>query len=147
MEYYKLVDVYESLIATPSKLEKTRILAEFLGHVPAKLMHIMPHLITGDIFPHWDVELGVGPGLLYNSVSFVTGVRKKAIENAIREHGDTGLAVKELFEKKPQKTLFSKRLTVEGVHENFSRIARASGKGAQDKKIKFLSDICKDSPL
>jgi DNA ligase-1 len=145
MDYGELVDVYESLLVTPAKLEKTRILADFFDQVPVKLLHIVPHLITGDIFPHWDVELGVGPGLLYNSVSFVTGVRKKEIENHIREHGDTGLAVKELFEKKPQKTLFSKKLTVEGVYENFSRIARASGKGAQDKKIKFLSDLLSNS--
>ncbi len=141
MDYSELVSVYEALIATPAKLEKTAILSEFLRGVSPDLLRILPHLITGDIFPEWDRELGVGPGLLYNSVAFVTGVRKKELENSIREHGDTGLAVRELFEKKPQTTLFSQKLTVEGVYDNFSKIAIASGRGAQDKKTKYLSDL------
>jgi DNA ligase-1 len=141
MDYSELVSVYEALIATPAKLEKTAILSEFLKGVSPSMLRILPHLITGDIFPEWERELGVGPGLLYNSVAFVTGVRKKELENSIREHGDTGLAVRELFEKKPQTTLFSQKLTVEGVYDNFSKIAIASGKGAQDKKTKYLSDL------
>lgn len=141
MDYSELVEVYEELIATPAKLEKTDILAEFFKIVPSHLLKVMPHLITGEIFSEWDVELGVGPGLLYNAVSFVTGLHKRDIEEAIREKGDTGLAVKDLFEKRPQKTLFSQKLTVEGVYENFARIAGAKGKGAQDKKIKYLSDL------
>jgi DNA ligase-1 len=103
VEYKELVNVYEELNATTLKLEKTEILADFLGKIPPHLLKVIPHLITGDVFPQWDVELGVGPGLLYNSISFVTGVRKKDIENAIREQGDTGLAVRELFENRPQK--------------------------------------------
>ncbi len=141
MDYSALVEVYEGLITTPSKLEKTAILANCFKKTPKSLLQIMPHLITGDVFPEWDVELGVGPGLLYNSIAFVTGVSKRKLEDSIREHGDTGLAVKELFERKPQTTLYSQKLTVEGVYENFKRIAAASGKGAQDKKIKFLSDL------
>jgi DNA ligase-1 len=141
MDYRELVNLYEELSDTPSKLEKTRILSGFLKEVPESLLNIVPHLITGEIFPKWDVELGVGPGLLYNSISFVTGVRKKTIEDAIRESGDTGLAVKGLFEKRPQKTLLQTKLSVERVYENFSKIARASGKGAQSKKTKYLSDL------
>jgi DNA ligase-1 len=141
MDYSELVDVYEALAATPKKLEKTEILADFFKKAPPHLLNIMPHLITGEIFPQWDVELGVGPGLLYNAVSFVTGVRKSELEEAIREKGDTGLAVKGLFEKKPQKTLFTQKLTVEGVYENFTKVSGSKGKGAQDRKIKYLSDL------
>jgi DNA ligase-1 len=141
MDYLRLVDVYEALISTSAKLEKTSILSDFLGEIPPHLLKVVPHLITGEIFPKWDLELGVGPGLLYNSVSFVTGVKKRDIENVIREKGDTGLAVKGLFEKRPQRTLFSRKLTVEGVYENFLKIAGATGKGAQNKKIKYLSDL------
>jgi DNA ligase-1 len=141
MDYSELVSVYEEVIATPSKLEKTAILSELLREISPDLLRVVPHLIIGDIFAEWDVELGVGPGLLFNSVAFVTGVSKKELENSIREHGDTGLAVRELFEKKPQTTLFSQKLTVEGVYDNFSKIAAATGKGAQDKKTKYLSDL------
>lgn len=141
MDYSELADVYETLISTPSKLEKTAILAEFFKGVPPDILSIVPHLISGDIFSEWDLELGVGPGLLYSAIAFVTGVRKRELEDSIRVHGDTGLAVKELFLRKPQTTLFSEKLTIEGVYESFSKIARASGKGAQNKKTKYLSDL------
>src|SRR3990172_4592703 len=119
MFYSELVKVYEALISTQGKLEKTEILAGFFKKTPRELLRIVPRLITGEIFPEWDMELGVGPGLLYSSVAFVTWVQKKELEYAIRIHGDTGLAVKELFEKRPQKTLFTKKLTVNGLYENF----------------------------
>ncbi|MFV2041108.1 MAG: ATP-dependent DNA ligase [Candidatus Hydrothermarchaeales archaeon] len=141
MDYSELASVYERLISTPAKLEKTAILAEFLREISPDLLSIVPHLISGDIFSEWDRELGVGPGLLYNAIAFVSGVRKKELENSIRVHGDTGLAVREIFERKPQTTLYSEKLTVEGVYESFTKIAAASGKGAQDKKTKYLSDL------
>ncbi|HDY73721.1 MAG TPA: DNA ligase, partial [Euryarchaeota archaeon] len=105
MDYSELAEVYERLIATPAKLEKTAILAEFLRGVSPDLLRVVPHLISGDIFSEWDRELGVGPGLLYNAVAFVSGVSKRELENSIRVHGDTGLAVQEIFERKPQTTL------------------------------------------
>lgn len=148
MDYCELVDVYEKLVSTTSRLEKTELLSDFFKTISSDQLKIIPHLITGDIFSEWDVELGVGPGLFYNAVSFVTGVNKKDIENTIRVKGDTGLAVKELFENRPQKTLFSKKLLLEDVYNNFNRIATAKGSGAQNKKIKYLSDLLSNaSPL
>ena len=136
-----MVKTYEELTSTPAKLEKTAILSDFLANTPEDLLSIIPPLITGDIFPSWDIELGVGPGLLFNAVSFVTGIQKRELENEIREQGDTGIAVGNLFEKRPQKTLFTQKLTVEGVYGNFRKIAEASGKGAQGKKTKYLIDL------
>ncbi len=141
MDYGELVEVYERLVSTTSRLEKTELLSEFFKKVSPDQLKIIPHLMTGDIFAEWDVELGVGPGLFYNAISFVTGVNKKEIENAIRVKGDTGLAVKDLFENRPQKTLFSKKLSLLDVYTNFNRIATAKGGGAQNKKIKYLSDL------
>ncbi|RMF90812.1 MAG: ATP-dependent DNA ligase [Methanobacteriota archaeon] len=141
MDYGELVQVYEALGATPAKLEKTQILAELFRRIPPHLLPIIPHLITGDIFPEQEMELGIGPGLLYNAVSFVTGVGKGEIEDIIREEGDTGRAVKRLFERRPQKTLYTETLTVERVHEIFTSIARSKGSGAQDRKIKYLAEL------
>ena len=141
MDYSVLAEVYERLISTPAKLEKTAILADLFSSTPPSLLSVLPHLISGDIFSEGDRELGVGPGLLYNAIAFVSGVRKKELENSIRVHGDTGLAVREIFDRKPQTTLYSQKLTVEVVYESFTKIAAASGKGAQDKKTKYLSDL------
>lgn len=142
MEYLKLVDVYERLEATPSKLEKTQIIAELLEETPDDLLDIVPSLLMGRIFPDWSpLELGMGPGLLYDGICFIAGVSKEALKQTIKEKGDIGGAAEKLLGTKVQSTLFSKRLTVRGVYENFERIARASGHSSQDKKKRILCDI------
>jgi len=142
MEYKKLVELYSRIESTSSRLEKTAILADFFSSAPKEIFEFLPLLITGEIFAAGSIELGIGPGMLYNAVSFVTGVKKSDIENYIREEGDIGLAVKAIFEKKKvQKTFFTQELTVEKVYSNFRKIAEASGGGAQEKKTKLLVEL------
>jgi len=142
MEYRKLADVYERLEATPSKLEKTEIIAELLGDTPDSLLDIVPSLLMGRIFPDWSqLELGMGPGLLYDSICFIAGVSKEALKETIKEEGDVGKAAEKLLKTKVQSSLFAKSLTVRGVYENFERIAKASGPNSQDKKKRILSDL------
>ncbi|MEE8403172.1 MAG: ATP-dependent DNA ligase [Candidatus Hydrothermarchaeaceae archaeon] len=142
MEYRKLAGVYERLEGTPSKLDKTEIMAEFIGDTPDSLLDIVPPLLMGRIFPDWSqLEMGMGPGLLYDSICFIAGVSKEALERTIKEEGDVGKAAEKLLVTKVQSTLFAKSLTVRGVYENFERIARASGMNSQDRKKRILSDL------
>ena len=146
MEYSQLVDLYTKLEATPSKLEKTSLLAEFFSKTPDDLLPIIPILTMGKIFPEGSsLDLGIGPGLLYDAVCFVTGVEKKVLKNIVREEGDVGKAVERLLSRKTQATLFSKRLTVSRVYSNFDKIARSTGSGAQGKKTKLLADLLMDA--
>ncbi len=142
MEYRKLAEVYEKLEATPGRLEKTDIITGFLNETPKELLKIIPMLLMGRVFPLWSpAELGIGPGLLYDTISFVTGISKQDLKTTIGEMGDVGSAVEKLFEKKVQTTLFTEKLTVEKVYACFENIADASGKGAQGRKIKLLSNL------
>lgn len=142
MEYQKLADVYERLEATPSKLEKTEIIAGLLEDTPDSLLDIVPSLLMGRIFPDWSqLELGMGPGLLYDGICFIAGVSKEALEETIKEEGDVGKATEKLLKTKVQSSLFIRRLTVRGVYENFERIAGSSGPNSQNKKKKLLSDL------
>ena len=54
MLFNVLVDVYERLKATPSRLEKTALIADFIGQVPADHLPIIVTFLTGRIFPGWD---------------------------------------------------------------------------------------------
>ncbi|MBU2559368.1 ATP-dependent DNA ligase [archaeon] len=142
MEYQKLASVYERLEITPAKLEKTDIIAGLLGETPDELLDIVPSLLMGRIFPDWSqLELGMGPGLLYDSVCFITGVSKDALKDTIRDEGDVGKATEKLLEKKVQSSLFSKKLEVREVYEKFEKIAGAAGAKSQDKMKRILSDL------
>jgi DNA ligase-1 len=149
MEYSQLVELYTKLEATPSKLEKTALLADFFSNTPDDLLRIVPLLTMGKIFPEGSaLDLGIGPGLLYDAVGFVAGVSKKALKDMVREEGDVGKAVERLLSRKTQATLFSKKLTIRRVYSNFEKIARCTGGGAQGRKTKLLADLLMDaSPI
>ena len=101
MDYSELAKIYEKLEATTSKLEKSEIISIFLKRIPRDLLNIAPLLLMGKVFPEWSpLDLGVGPSLLYDSISSVSGISKKDIEVLLREEGDIGLAVERLASEK-----------------------------------------------
>lgn len=149
MEYAKLVELYAALEKTQGKLEKRDLIAGFLASAQESELGIAVPLLVGQIFPEWsELELGVGIGLLYDAVSFVTGISKNKLKEAIAREGDVGNACEKLFHRKAQTSLFAEQLTLEKVYGNFNKIALASGHGAQDRKIKLLSELLSSaSPL
>jgi DNA ligase-1 len=96
----------------------------------------------GRIFPDWSqLELGVGPGLLYDSICFIAGVGKDVLKDTIRDEGDVGLATEKLLGHKVQATLLAKSLSVREIHEKFEKIARSTGAKSQEKKRRMISDL------
>ncbi len=142
MRYSELANVYEKLEFTPSKLEKTDIISEFLKETSEDVLERLSMLLTGQVFPEWDeLELGVGPSLLYDTISFVTGVKPAEIKNLLAKEGDIGNVTEKILKRKVQHILFKKELTVEQVYTSFGRIARAYGSGSQNKKVKYLAEL------
>lgn len=145
MLYQELVVVYQELDSTTKRLEKTAILANFLGRVgneDPEMLSIVTLLSLGRIFPTWsEEELGLGAKLLMKTISKVVGVSPEDVENQMRETGDIGQATEELYHKKSQITLFTQPLTIKKVHQNLVKMAKISGKRAQFKKIDYLMEL------
>ncbi|MEE8358953.1 MAG: ATP-dependent DNA ligase, partial [Candidatus Hydrothermarchaeales archaeon] len=151
MDYSELAKVYEELEATTSKLEKTEIISIFLKRIPRDLLNIVPLLLMGGVFPEWSpLELGVGPGLLYDSISFVSGKNKKDIEVLLREEGDIGLAVERLasekkFKKEVQSSLFTRKLSIQDLYDTFEKISTTSGSKSQQRNVRRISNLLSNS--
>ena len=142
MDYSNLVAVYDKLDKTRSRLELTSIIAEFLKDVPEKDLPVILLLLEGRVFPLWsDKELGVGNKVVIKAISTVSGVSEEKIEDIIRETGDTGLAAEKVLGKKSQTTLYTADLSVEKVYRNLDKLASLAGKGSQDKKISYISEL------
>ncbi len=152
MLYHELVEVYQDLDSTTKRLEKTSILASFLGKVgdeEPEILSIVTLLSLGRIFPTWsEEELGIGAKLLMKAISMAVGVSPEVVENQMRETGDIGLAAEELYQRKSQVTLFSRPLTIGKVYSNLVKLAEISGNRAQFKKIDYLMELLSSaSPL
>lgn len=145
MSYSEMVKVYEELDSTTKRLEKTSILADFykeIGEKDPKLLPTVTLLSLGRVFPTWsEEELGIGTKLLMKAIALVVGVKSEDVEDKQRDAGDLGQAAQELFKKKKQVTLFSRKLTIEKVQNNLMKIAFISGNRAQSKKLEILREL------
>jgi len=142
MEYKKLVDIYEALNKTSKRLEKTEILAEFLKKCKKEDLRDIVYLLEGRIFPQWEErKIGFSNRLMIKAVSVGSGESISKIENLFRKKGDLGLVAEEVFSKKKQTTLHSKKLDSEKVLTNIRKLASLEGAGTVGKKISFVSEL------
>lgn len=142
MEYSKLVEVYESLNKTTKRLEKTDILLELFKKTSC--LREVIYLLNGRVFPDWErKELGVSSRLILKAISMYSGESGSVIEKLWKKYGDLGKVVDSLPRK--QKTLFSKKLTVEKVVENLRKLPEFEGQGTVDKKIKTVLELLNNS--
>ncbi len=100
MKYQELVDVYSALENTTKRLEKTEIISDFLLKLDSTTLEQVGLLILGSVFPAWsDKEIGIGNKLVMQAVGEAVGVTPDKVEDAVRDHGDIGLACISLYAK------------------------------------------------
>ena len=93
MKYQELVDVYSRLEATTKRLEKTEIISEYLKKLDTDTIEKVGLLILGVVFPAWSSEeIGIGGKLVERAVAEAVGTTQAAVEDAVRDEGDIGLA-------------------------------------------------------
>ena len=151
--FKEFADTCEAIEGISSSLEMTALVSSFFQRIsesddPDTELAIVSRFIMGRIFPEWSaVELGVGPSLLYESISRASGMPLRQIKQLVRETGDVGEAAKIALEKKKaklQRTFLDftgggeADLEIADVFERMLAIAHASGKGSQQIKIKHL---------
>ncbi len=142
MDFSTLTDLYQKLEKTSSRLEMTSIVSNFLKTIPEEGLPISLLFIRGRVFSAWSgKELGIGNKLIIRAISMISGATEAAVENKIRETGDTGLAAESLLVNKAQTTLYREGLTVMKVYDNLDKLTSLSGTGSQDKKISYITEL------
>ncbi|MFH1445436.1 MAG: ATP-dependent DNA ligase [Nanoarchaeota archaeon] len=142
MKYTKLVDVYEELEKTPSKLKKTDIIAEFFEKATNEDISMIALLVQGKVFPGWsEKEIGIALQTMMKIISNSLGIASSKIEQDFKKIGDLGLVAEKFTVGKKQTTLFKKELTVDKVFENLQKVASVEGKGTQNTKIHIIAEL------
>ena len=142
MKYQKLVDVYNQLEENSKRLEKTRILSDFIKELDDETLSKVGLLILGRVFPAWsDKELGIGSKLVMEAVAKAVGTTVDKVEDELREQGDIGLASVNLFSKKSQTTFFSQPLTIKFVFDNLIKLTTISGSKSTSRKISIILEL------
>jgi DNA ligase-1 len=142
----KLIDFYEKIEATTKRLEITDLLTELLKQAPKESIDKIVYLTQGKLYPDFvGVELGLAEKLAIKAISEVSGKSEEEVEKKFDELGDLGKVAEAILERKTQQTLFQKPLTINVVYDAFEKMAKASGEGAVDLKIKHLCRLLNDA--
>jgi len=143
MDYIQLSELYEKLEGTSKRLEKTKILSEFLKDCPKKDIDKVMLLVQGLVFSKSDDrKIGVASKLIVKALNVATGITAVDVEKSWKKTGDLGLTAEELVKKKKQHTLFgSDDLTVEKIYKNIQKLASIEGIGSTDVKLKIIAEL------
>lgn len=144
--FQDFADVCQRIENISSSLEMTQVVSEFFSSVDDDELEIVSRFIMGLVFPVWNpLQLGIGPTLLYTSISRASGHSIKDIVKYVRETGDVGLAAeKALTSNQRMQATFAEfvedksTLSIQDVYARLSDIARMSGKGSQAAKVRNL---------
>jgi DNA ligase 1 len=149
MLYSRLVDAYEKISKTTKRLEITSLLVDLLKQTPLSLIDKVVYLTQGKLYPDYlGVEVGIAEKLAIKCISGVAGTTAEKIVNEYKAKGDLGTATEDILAKKAQAALHKERLTVEDVYTGLDCIAKSSGSGSVEAKIRQLTGLLsKASPI
>ncbi|MFQ6010194.1 MAG: ATP-dependent DNA ligase [Candidatus Aenigmatarchaeota archaeon] len=142
MRYSELADVYEELLGTTKKLEKTEIVAKLLKKTPTDLITKVVLLLNGKVFPSWSEEvIGVANQLMIKAIAKASGKTAAEVTKDFKKTGDLGLTAENLLKKRKQATLKKRILTVDNVFDGIQKISKQTGKGSQERKLSIISHL------
>lgn len=146
MKYIELVEFYEMIESTTKRLEMTDSLVDLFKRTPSKIIDKVVYLTQGQLYPDFvGVEMGMAEKMALKALAMVTGCSIERVEQVLKKTGDIGTAAENLLTSKKQATLFKKELLVEDIYNALDKIARTTGVGSVDAKVRTLSGLLADS--
>jgi DNA ligase 1 len=129
----KFAEAAEQIAGTTKKLEKTRIVAEYLKSRSLEEASVSALFFSGRPFPVWEeTTLQVGGSLLWRIVAEISGKPEAELTASYRQLGDLGAVAGAVL------TDHKEELTVLQVEAKFRDIARARGSDAKSALVKEL---------
>ena len=144
--FQAFAELCQKVETTSGSLDKIELVAAFLAGLNDSELPVACSYVMGVLFPPGlDLDLGVGPSILYEALAKACGCPASQVTDMLRATGDPGLVASAMVEKRRPLGLGaflgeenSEPLTLKEVSDRFYAIARASGKRSQDAKIKNL---------
>ncbi len=152
LKFIEVVRVLESIEATTQRTTMAKLLSSLLKKTPPEVIDKVVYFILGQLRPDWEsVELGVAEKLTFRALSNATGLPLRQIEELYKKFGDVGEAARRALmmrQKSGGKTILEffggkaeEELTIGKVYDTLMAIAKASGEGAQDTKVRLLTSL------
>jgi DNA ligase-1 len=148
VKYSIVVQYFERLEKTSGRLEMTETLASLLKETPVSDLPMLAYLMQGKLRPDFEgIELGIAEKLALRALSTASGRPPDRVRAAYISSGDIGSAAQALLSEggERQGSLVSERLTLRRVYESLLAIAKTSGGGSIEFKLRDLVSLLNDA--
>jgi len=146
MDFSIIAETFSKMDETTKRLELTDLLAELFKRTEKEIINKVTYLIQGKLYPDYKgVEIGIAEKLAIKALSLSSGLSLEEIEKLYSQLGDLGEVAYQVSKERRQLTLFNEPLKVERVYLTLERIAKASGPGAIEIKLRNLVSLLNDS--
>lgn len=136
MLFSKLADVFSKIEKISSGNRMRSIIADFFKKVPKSEVCIVAYLTTGSIASEYEnIVIGMADKMVLKAIALASGKDAAEVKKVFKQKGDVGLVASELCGRK------RKALSIKDVYYTLHKLAKSSGKGSQDKKIRILSNL------
>ncbi|MGC2353691.1 MAG: ATP-dependent DNA ligase [Candidatus Udaeobacter sp.] len=131
-EFLALANIAETIAATPAKLEKIRLLADYLGGLSSEQLPIATLYFTGRAFAQSDLRtLQIGWAVIFRALQAATNIDDTELHRIASAHGDAGRSAFEILDGRTAPQPFSIRES----RELFENLHRARGPNAKAKLL------------
>jgi DNA ligase 1 len=146
LDFRSLVETFEQMEQTSSRIALTEYLVALLKKTPPGIIDKVTYLIQGKLYPDYEgIEMGIAEKMVIRAIASSSGRDVLEIERIYQKTGDLGDATREVMKSKGQSTLFSEPMTVERVYSTFDKVARTTGAGSQEIKLRLISSLLNDA--
>jgi DNA ligase-1 len=146
VDFRPLVDTFEQMEQTSSRIALTDHLVTLLKKTPPEVIDKVTYLIQGKLYPDYEgIEMGLAERMALRAIASSSGKNLSDVETIYRQTGDIGDTAGKAMSVKNQSTLFSESMTVERVYSTFDGIAKTVGPGSQETKLRLVSGLLNDS--
>lgn len=143
MTFAQFSSYLEKLEKTSSRLVLIDILADLFKHSSKDEIEKIIYLSQGRIAPFFEAtEIGMAEKTVAQTIAKAFGSTKELVLKLYGKLGDMGLVAAQLTARGPVKNK-NFRLSVSGVFEILTQIARTSGAGTVEKRQTLLADLLK----
>lgn len=141
MRFSKFASYLEKLEKTSSRNEITRILAELFRETDAQEIDKICYISLGELLPSYrGIEFNLAEKMMIRIVAHALGEKQEKITQLYKKKGDLGDVVQQMSNAKTQ---MSER-SVTDVYEKLVEIAKESGEGSQERKIKKMTQLLRE---
>ncbi len=140
MKFGELAKIFERIESVNLRNEKTKLLADLVAKLEGEELKQAIYLSLGRLRPLYDsLELNLAEKMAVRVVAWAMEVVEKEVWETYKEVGDLGNVVARLRDNKF--TVHSSQFTVGEIYEELVKIAKESGTGSQERKVRKLGRL------